>query len=323
MSAVTQFERFHNGSAEVVGSVGPDSPIFHGSYEFDSDVDLTSPISDDCILFNEFDLSTEELIDAHASKLMEWEADVSDHEDDTVFLSDNGTDNKSQSSIVQMDCQSSAATSSVATTPSGIAPLLVDEETSHAFFCYTKDDNEWAFNVMRNLESPSYGFRFANHNHELDPHQSQMDVIINAMSTARKIVIVLTPGFMQSIWCRHENLKALRPYFADPRKIIPVVLTEVDPPDFLDGISSINALSKNFLQMFVSSLTQGSTNGTSIGCHSTNRLDREIYDLFHNPNALYNGVKLGDIRSTTNGCRSRFDTIYCPDEIARRGVNVS
>ncbi|XP_071948405.1 uncharacterized protein [Antedon mediterranea] len=311
MSAVTHFSRFYNDSTEVLQTTGPDSPIFHGSYEYDNDVDLTSPIGDDDILFLGFELSTEDLIDDYTtSKLMDWEPDGSIHDDDTVFLSDHGNDDKSDSSVVQMDCQSSAATSSAATTPSGIAPPLVDEETSHAFFCYNKEDDEWAMNVMRNLESPSYGFRFVNHNHELDPHQTRMDAIVNAMSTAKKIVIVLTPGFMQSIWCRHENLKALRPYFADPRKVIPVILTEVDLPDFLEGITTINALSKNFLQKFVATLSQGSSNGTLLGLRSSNRV------------ALYNGVKLGDVRSTTNGCRSRFDTIYCPDEIARRGVNI-
>ena len=40
--------------------------------------------------------------------------------------------------------------------------------------------------------------------------------------------------------------------------------------------------------------------------------------------ALYNGIQLGRVYSTTDCCcRARFDTIYCPDELARKGVVVS
>ena len=40
--------------------------------------------------------------------------------------------------------------------------------------------------------------------------------------------------------------------------------------------------------------------------------------------ALYNGVQLGKVYSSTDCfCKARFDTIYCPDELARKGVVVS
>ncbi|XP_063966026.1 uncharacterized protein LOC129277815 [Lytechinus pictus] len=193
----------------------------------------------------------------------------------------------------------------------GMAPVLVGEETSHAFFCFAWEDDEWTINVVRKLESTAYGFTCDNSNHKWDPGVAKMDKIINCISTSKKLVLVLSPDFMRSPWCTYENMRALRVHYTNTAKVILVVLNEMDLPDFLDGIPTINAMSRNFWQRFVAALRLGSS------------LDAHDASVNNNVPALYNSAHLATIQSSTDCCcKARFDTIYCPDELARKGVQI-
>ena len=139
----------------------------------------------------------------------------------------------------------------------GIAPTLIGEETSHAFFCYCTEDEEWACNVMRKLESSAYGFKCDNHDHSLEPNRARMDKIVNALCTAKKIVLVLSQDFISSQWCTYENLKSLKTHFTNTKKVIPVLLTDLDLPEFLQDVPCINAISRNFWQKFIAALQLG------------------------------------------------------------------
>ena len=110
---------------------------------------------------------------------------------------------------------------------------------------------------MQKLESPAYGFSCCNHKNELDPGNVRMDKIVNSLCTARKIVLVLSPDFVLSQWCTYENLKALKNHFRNVNKVIPVLLTEVDLPDFLQDIPNVDGMSKNFWQKFIAALQFG------------------------------------------------------------------
>ncbi|XP_022084280.1 transmembrane protein 268-like isoform X2 [Acanthaster planci] len=250
-----------------------------------------------------------------SSPLDDWEAeadqgehiirvrDDEEDEDDNTFR-----DSRSDNSSLQDEASRAARTPS---TEGGIAPPLVGVESCHAFFCYSKEDEEWVVNVMQKLESPAYGFHCCNHAHELDPGIVRMDRIINALCTARKIVLVLSPDFVQSQWCTYENLKALRSHFRNVNKVIPVLLTEVDLPDFLQDIPNVNGMSKSFWQKFIAALQFDPYKGT---------LETSAH---YNIPALYNGVELGQVSSMSECCcQARFDTVYCPDELARKGVMI-
>ena len=148
----------------------------------------------------------------------------------------------------------------------GMAPSLVGEETSHAFFCFAWEDDEWAINVIRKLESSAYGFTCDNSNHKWDPGVAKMDKIINTMSTSKKLVLLLSPDFMHSPWCTYENLRALRTHYSNTSKIVVVLLGDMDLPDFLEGIPYIDSQSRNFWQRFVAALRLGELGGEQTDC---------------------------------------------------------
>lgn len=139
----------------------------------------------------------------------------------------------------------------------GIAPRLLGEETSHAFFCYCAEDEEWAQNVIRRLESAAYGYKCNNHDQLLEPGRAKMDKIVNALCTAKKIVLVLSQDFISSPWCTYESLKSLKTHLTNTKKVIPVLLTELDLPEFLQGMQCINALTRNFWQKFIAAIQLG------------------------------------------------------------------
>ncbi|KAJ8038681.1 hypothetical protein HOLleu_16173 [Holothuria leucospilota] len=192
---------------------------------------------------------------------------------------------------------------------SGIAAPLEGEEKCHAFFCSAGEDDEWTHNVISRLESPAYGFKCANMVHELEPGAAKMDKVVNALSTAKKIVLVLSPDFMHTPWCMYENLKTLKPYLTDRTKVLVVTLTEVDLPEFLYDFPTIDARSNTFWQTFVGSL--------QIGFSSVDGSPRSS----RSKEALVNGLELGQSSSTSHCvCKARFDTVYCPAGLARKGV---
>ncbi|XP_071821381.1 uncharacterized protein [Apostichopus japonicus] len=191
----------------------------------------------------------------------------------------------------------------------GIAAKLEGEEKCHAFFCAAGEDDQWTHNVISRLESPAYGFKCANMVHELDPGVAKMDKVVNALSTAKKIVLVLSPDFMSSPWCSYENLKTLRPYLTNRTKVLVVTQTEVDLPEFLHDFPIISAMSNTFWQTFVGSLQ---ISFSSVDGSPRSSRSRE---------ALVNGLELGQSSSTSHCfCKARFDTVYCPAGLARKGV---
>ncbi|XP_033642929.1 transmembrane protein 268-like isoform X1 [Asterias rubens] len=268
--------------------------------------DCIPDYDDDFFVEDEGLLYTDDL--AHsASPIDDWvaEADQGDH---IIRVREDDEDSRSDNSTFQDEATQAASRGH---SESGISPPLVGEESCHAFFCYSKDDEEWVVNVMQKLESPAYGFSCCNHKNELDPGNVRMDKIVNSLCTARKIVLVLSPDFVLSQWCTYENLKALKNHFRNVNKVIPVLLTEVDLPDFLQDIPNVDGMSKNFWQKFIAALQFDPYRGT---------LETSAQ---YNVPALYNGVELGQVYSMTECCcRARFDTIYCPDELARKGVMV-
>lgn len=247
-----------------------------------------------------------------ASRILDWEAEAD--QGGRMLTADSGDDRSVDSLPMPPDEANSNQNAEVHThgRETGMAPPLVGEETSHAFFCFAWEDDEWAINVIRKLESSLYGFTCDNSNHKWDPGVAKMDKVINAISTAKKVVLLVSPDFMRSPWCSYENLRALRMLYTDTSKVIVVMLTDMDLPDFLEGIPTIDAISRNFWQRFIAALRLGS----SLNAHDAS--------VNNNVPALYNGAQLATIRSRTDCCcKARFDTIYCPDELARKGVQVA
>ncbi|XP_030831875.1 transmembrane protein 268-like [Strongylocentrotus purpuratus] len=247
--------------------------------------------------------------DTHMSSfLTDWDTEA-DQGGGRMVTADSGDDHSVDSLPMSPDEANSNQNADMLVR--GMAPVLVGEETSHAFFCFAWEDDEWAINVIRKLESSAYGFSCDNSNHKWDPGVAKMDKIINSISTAKKLVLVVTPDFMRSPWCMYENLRALRGHYTNTAKVIVVVLGEIELPDFLEGIPTINAMSRNFWQRFVAALRLGSS------------LDAHDASLNNNVPALYNSAHLATIQSSTDCCcKARFDTIYCPDELARKGVQI-
>ncbi|XP_070582178.1 transmembrane protein 268-like isoform X2 [Ptychodera flava] len=258
------------------------------------------------------------------SKLLDWEHEEEVDEDDVEHREHFFVETQIQPQSESSDEDRPISMSPIATSPvpdNSMAPQLIGKETSHAFFCFTQCDAEWVGNVVRKLQSPAYGFKCCNHDRDFEPGMCKSDLILSCVRCCKKVIIVLSEGFLESNWCSTDNAYVLKQVTAETGKVVVVTLNECPVPEFLQNVTPIDALSRSFWQGFIAALRQD----ISIGDLANNighDLYRESLRGKRPEEGLYNGLILSRMISENHICSAQFDSFYCPDEILRKGVSI-
>lgn len=122
--------------------------------------------------------------------------------------------------------------------------MLPEGKQYHVFFIYRTvfPDKDWVKQVAESLEASEMGFKCAFHERDFVPGQSIFDNIVYFLKCSLKIVIVLTPEFLNSAWTKYETeLAQILSMNHDDIRIIPVVVQNCDIPDILKTLTYLDA----------------------------------------------------------------------------------
>lgn len=128
--------------------------------------------------------------------------------------------------------------------PTETVLTLPEGKQCHVFFIYRTvyPDKDWVKQVAESLEADEMGFKCAFHERDFIPGLSILDNIVYFLKCSLKIVIVLTPEFLNSAWTKYETeLAQILSIKQDDLRIIPVMLQSCDVPDTLKTLTYLDA----------------------------------------------------------------------------------
>ncbi|CAH1794128.1 unnamed protein product [Owenia fusiformis] len=95
------------------------------------------------------------------------------------------------------------------------------------FVGYVTQDVMWIRNVLIPLLEPKY--KLCIHNRDFEVGKPIVDNIANSIGKSQRSIMVLSPRFLESGWCKEEFLIAHRQYMLNPSQVlIPILLPDFD-----------------------------------------------------------------------------------------------
>nr|UCK81503.1 Toll-like receptor 4 [Arenicola marina] len=73
-----------------------------------------------------------------------------------------------------------------------------------AFIVYSSEDRGWVHDVLVKTLEDQYGLRLCIHFRDFRPGRNVEDTIVESIDKSRKTVLVMSPNFFESEWCRFE-----------------------------------------------------------------------------------------------------------------------
>uniref|UniRef100_A0A8C6TNY2 TIR domain-containing protein n=1 Tax=Neogobius melanostomus TaxID=47308 RepID=A0A8C6TNY2_9GOBI len=127
-------------------------------------------------------------------------------------------------------------------------PPLIEGELYHVFLSYSSTDSEWAESLMEELESR--GLKVCCHLRDFTAGRSILENMSECIAQSQKVLLVLSPDFVNSRWCLMEaNMSLFRDCLQ--MKTIPVLLRPVSIPPYLAHITYLEPQHPDFtLQLF-------------------------------------------------------------------------
>ncbi|XP_041349014.1 uncharacterized protein LOC121368384 isoform X1 [Gigantopelta aegis] len=131
-----------------------------------------------------------------------------------------------------------------------LATALPEGKTHHLFFSHSSDDQQWVQEWVEQLEQ-DYGIKCLWPPRDFTPGKPIASLIEDGMSRAMRIVMVLSPEYIDSGWCSYERHLAFVLSVQERRNgIIPVMLKPCPVPDvprtvnYIDVTKGENAVCK-------------------------------------------------------------------------------
>ncbi|XP_041349007.1 uncharacterized protein LOC121368380 [Gigantopelta aegis] len=121
-----------------------------------------------------------------------------------------------------------------------LTKALPEGKTHHLFFSHSSDDQQWVLEWVELLEQ-DYGIKCLWPPRDFTPGRPILSLIEDGMSRAMKIVLVLSPEYIDSGWCIYERRLAFDMSVQERRDcIIPVILKPCPVPDMLRTVNYID-----------------------------------------------------------------------------------
>lgn len=119
-------------------------------------------------------------------------------------------------------------------------------EGSGVFFVYKtiSPDKDWVKKVVEKLEKE--GRKCFYHERDFLPGLTIIENIVRFLQRSSKVIVVLTPAFLQSQWVEFETQLAKQINIENPTQlhVIPVLLEDCEIPQFLKTTTYLDVQSK-------------------------------------------------------------------------------
>ncbi|MBN3316379.1 TLR1 protein, partial [Atractosteus spatula] len=189
------------------------------------------------------------------------------------------------------------------------APSLRGSERFHVFISYSSADSQWVHEFIAALESSPCGLELCYHDRDFVPGQAVLENMSICIQDSQKVLLVLSPDFLNSRWCLLETNMSLLKDCLEHKPVVPVLLQPgLTVPLHLCHLTYLEARDPHFLRKVIKVLS------------TPNHLLRSSMGLsFHHP-ALYSGKLLlalaaADEEGIPQWKSGEFSDMALPDQL--------
>ena len=120
------------------------------------------------------------------------------------------------------------------------ASPLDQKHRYHLFFAYHPNDSAWVKRVVEKLEGEPYKFQCCFAERDYDKQVTQVQNALCSIMLSQRIVVVLTPVFIEESWGEYEeSLSHLTSLSQRRQRVVPLVLEECNVPESLKTMQPI------------------------------------------------------------------------------------
>lgn len=128
----------------------------------------------------------------------------------------------------------------------------------HLFIAYHEADSSWVKWLVGRLEDEPYNYKCCCWDRDTDGQFPRTQQILCSIMLSHRVVVVLTPLFLQEAWSEYEDsLAHLTSLTLRKRRIVPVVLKPCDVPDYLRMHQSIDVDHADFFDSLLHAISLG------------------------------------------------------------------
>ncbi|KAM6383244.1 uncharacterized protein FN964_004983 [Alca torda] len=159
-------------------------------------------------------------------------------------------------------------------------PALAAHETHHIFVSYSNINSAWARNLIQSLEAMIPNLKACYHERDFIPGKTIIENMVEAIQGSQKIVLVLSPDFVQSRWCLLEANLSVFQDCLESKPVIPIMLVPCFVPLHLTHLTYIDASDTHFLDKVI-----------KVICTPNHKMKNATM-VPYSPPSLYNGKSL-------------------------------
>ncbi|XP_054044306.1 uncharacterized protein LOC128904255 [Rissa tridactyla] len=159
-------------------------------------------------------------------------------------------------------------------------PALATHETHHIFVSYSNINSAWARNLIQSLEAMIPNLKACYHERDFIPGKTIIENMVEAIQGSQKIVLVLSPDFVQSRWCLLEANLSVFQDCLESKPVIPIMLVPCFVPMHLTHLTYIDASDTHFLDKVI-----------KVICTPNHQMKNATM-VPYSPPSLYNGKPL-------------------------------
>ncbi|XP_074725608.1 uncharacterized protein LOC141943844 [Strix uralensis] len=159
-------------------------------------------------------------------------------------------------------------------------PALAAHETHHIFVSYSNMNSAWARNLIQSLEAMIPNLKVCYHERDFIPGKTIIENMVEAIQGSQKIVLVLSPDFVQSRWCLLEANLSIFQDCLERKPVIPIMLVPCFVPLHLTHLTYIDTSDIHFLDKVI-----------KVICTPNHEMKNATM-VPYSPPSLYNGKSL-------------------------------
>lgn len=141
-------------------------------------------------------------------------------------------------------------------------PKLTENDTYHAFISFSGADSPWVHQLIRRLEATFPSIQICCHDRDFTAGKTIIENMTECIQRSQRIVMVLSPDFVQSRWCLFEANLSMFQDCMSHKAIVPVMLKPCPMPLYLSHLTYLEVEDEQFFEKLCNRLLKNNAKTT-------------------------------------------------------------
>ncbi|KAG8579987.1 hypothetical protein GDO81_007063 [Engystomops pustulosus] len=141
-------------------------------------------------------------------------------------------------------------------------PRVTGTDKYHAFISFSGADSAWVHRLIHKLEETIPGIKICTHDRDFTAGKTIIENMAECIQSSQKIVMVLSPEFVDSRWCLFEANLSMFQDCMSHKAIVPIILRPCLMPLYLSHLTYLEAEDEEFFEKLCKRLLRNNAKET-------------------------------------------------------------